>query len=369
MKFTIERDRLLKPLQYLNNPLRSSLHLPILANLLLQVSKGTLLLISTNLEVEIITQVMLIDTTYELGAVTVPARKLFDIFRSLPKEAKVSMKLEGEKLLIHSGQSRYLLSTLPASDFPCLKKWQKKIEFSLMRSVLKQLIESTYFSMAQQDIRYCLNGLLFEIEDEKLSTIATDGHRLAICSMPISSDRLPFHSIIMPRRGVIELIRILDVIDENIVRFQIGNNNLRIIIGDYIFTSRLIDGCFPDYRRVLPKNKNNILEIDCNKFRQSLIRAAIFSNERFRGVRLHFSSTRLKITANNTKQEEAEEILDIFYEGNEAEIGFNVNYILDILNVLRCEKIRLSFMNCTSGVQIEDSSNQSAIYIVMPMQI
>ncbi|AHK19201.1 DNA polymerase III subunit beta [Yersinia pseudotuberculosis] len=366
MKFIIEREHLLKPLQQVSSPLGGRPTLPILGNLLLQVTEGSLRLTGTDLEMEMVACVAL-SQSHEPGATTVPARKFFDIWRGLPEGAEITVALDGDRLLVRSGRSRFSLSTLPAIDFPNLDDWQSDVEFTLPQATLKRLIESTQFSMAHQDVRYYLNGMLFETEGEELRTVATDGHRLAVCSMPIGQT-LPSHSVIVPRKGVMELVRLLDGGDTPL-RLQIGSNNIRAHVGDFIFTSKLVDGRFPDYRRVLPKNPDKMLEAGCDLLKQAFSRAAILSNEKFRGVRLYVSHNQLKITANNPEQEEAEEILDVSYEGTEMEIGFNVSYVLDVLNALKCEDVRLLLTDSVSSVQIEDSASQAAAYVVMPMRL
>nr|6P81_A Chain A, Ubiquitin-like protein SMT3,Beta sliding clamp [synthetic construct] len=366
MKFTVEREHLLKPLQQVSGPLGGRPTLPILGNLLLQVADGTLSLTGTDLEMEMVARVALVQP-HEPGATTVPARKFFDICRGLPEGAEIAVQLEGERMLVRSGRSRFSLSTLPAADFPNLDDWQSEVEFTLPQATMKRLIEATQFSMAHQDVRYYLNGMLFETEGEELRTVATDGHRLAVCSMPIGQS-LPSHSVIVPRKGVIELMRMLDGGD-NPLRVQIGSNNIRAHVGDFIFTSKLVDGRFPDYRRVLPKNPDKHLEAGCDLLKQAFARAAILSNEKFRGVRLYVSENQLKITANNPEQEEAEEILDVTYSGAEMEIGFNVSYVLDVLNALKCENVRMMLTDSVSSVQIEDAASQSAAYVVMPMRL
>lgn len=366
MKFIIEREQLLKPLQQVSGPLGGRPTLPILGNLLVQVTDGALLLTGTDLEMEMRARVPLTQA-HEQGATTVPARKFFDIWRGLPNEAEISVELDDDRLLVRSGRSRFSLSTLPAADFPNLDDWQSEVEFSLPQSTLKRLIEATQFSMAHQDVRYYLNGMLFETEGQILRTVSTDGHRLAVCSLEIGQD-LPSHSVIVPRKGVIELMRLLDGGDTPL-QLQIGSNNIRAHVGDFIFTSKLVDGRFPDYRRVLPKNPDKTLEASCDILKQAFSRAAILSNEKFRGVRLYFRENQLKITANNPEQEEAEEIVDVRYQGGEMEIGFNVSYILDVLNTLKCENVTLFLTDAVSSVQIEDSASRSAVYVVMPMRL
>ena len=349
MKFTVEREHLLKPLQQVSGPLGGRPTLPILGNLLLQVADGTLSLTGTDLEMEMVARVALVQP-HEPGATTVPARKFFDICRGLPEGAEIAVQLEGERMLVRSGRSRFSLSTLPAADFPNLDDWQSEVEFTLPQATMKRLIEATQFSMAHQDVRYYLNGMLFETEGEELRTVATDGHRLAVCSMPIGQS-LPSHSVIVPRKGVIELMRMLDGGD-NPLRVQIGSNNIRAHVGDFIFTSKLVDG-----------QQISVL------LKQAFARAAILSNEKFRGVRLYVSENQLKITANNPEQEEAEEILDVTYSGAEMEIGFNVSYVLDVLNALKCENVRMMLTDSVSSVQIEDAASQSAAYVVIPMRL
>ncbi|MGU0042882.1 DNA polymerase III subunit beta [Escherichia coli] len=364
MKFTVEREHLLKPLQQVSGPLGGRSTLPILGNLLLQVADGTLSLTGTDLEMEMVARVALVQP-HEPGATTVPARKFFDICRGLPEGAEIAVQLEGERMLVRSGRSRFSLSTLPAADFPNLDDWQSEVE-SLPQATMKRLIEATQFSMAHQDVRYYLNGMLFETEGEELRTVATDGHRLAVCSMPIGQS-LPSHSVIVPRKGVIELMRMLDGGD-NPLRVQLAATDSRPRWRLYL---HLQTGgwSLPGFRRVLPKNPDKHLEAGCDLLKQAFARAAILSNEKFRGVRLYVSENQLKITANNPEQEEAEEILDVTYSGAEMEIGFNVSYVLDVLNALKCENVRMMLTDSVSSVQIEDAASQSAAYVVMPMRL
>lgn len=366
MKFIIEREQLLKPLQQVSSPLGGRPTLPILGNLLLQVSEETLSLTGTDLEMEMIASLPLTQA-HEAGAITVPARKFLDICRGLPEGAAISVSLDGDRISVRSGRSRFSLSTLPATDFPNLDDWQSEVEFTLPQATLKRLIDATQFSMAHQDVRYYLNGMLFETEGDELRTVSTDGHRLAVCSMSVGQ-QLPNHSVIVPRKGVTELVRLLDGSDA-LLRIQIGSNNIRAHVGGFIFTSKLVDGRFPDYRRVLPKNPDKTLQSGCDVLKQAFARAAILSNEKFRGVRLFITTNQLCITANNPEQEEAEEILDVDYQGSDLEIGFNVSYVLDVLNALKCENVRLLLTDSVSSVQIEDEANQHAAYVVMPMRL
>ncbi|MDT9587372.1 MAG: DNA polymerase III subunit beta [Candidatus Arsenophonus melophagi] len=366
MKFTIEREQLLKPLQQVSGILSGRPTLPILNNLLLEVNENILSLTSTDLEVEMVAKVLLTQPG-ETGSITIPARKFYDICRGLPNGAEINITLEGERVLLRFDRSHFSLLTLPATYFPNLSNWKSKVEFELPQTTLKRLIYATEFSMARQDVRHYFNGILFETEGQELRAVATDGHRLAICSLNIYKD-LPNHSVIVPRKGAIEFMRLLDS-TESLFKLQIGMNNIRAHIGNFIFTSKLIDSRFPDYRSVLPKKLGRTLTADCDKLKCAFTRAAILSNEKFRGVRLCMSENQLKITAKNPEQEEAEEIIDVNYQSQRIEIAFNVSYILDVLNALKCEKVNFFLTDSNSSIQIEDVANNTASYVIMPMRL
>ncbi|VFP87288.1 DNA polymerase III subunit beta [Candidatus Erwinia haradaeae] len=366
MKFIIERDLLLKPLQQVISLLSGRPILPILNNLLLEVVEGSLVLTGTDLEMEMVARLALKEE-HQIGSITIPGRKFFDICRSLPEGVNITVILEDIRILVRSGRSRFSLSTLPSSSFPNLEDLRSEVEFSVQQVIIKRLIDATQFSMAHQDVRYYLNGMLFETGGEVLRTVATDGHRLAICSMLVE-ESLPNYSVIVPRKGVIELARLLDS-RKGLIRIQMGRNNIRVHVGHFVFTSKLVDGKFPDYRRVLPNDPDKILYADCNLLKQSLSRAAILSNEKSRAVRIYISLNHMKITANNPEQEEVEEMLDVLYSGIDLEIGLNVSYVLDALNVLKCQNVCLLLTDSISGVKIEDTMSPSASYIIMPMRL
>ncbi|MEL6115609.1 DNA polymerase III subunit beta [Photobacterium sp. SP02] len=366
MKFSVEREHLIKPLQQVNGALGGRPALPILGNLLLQVEAGKLSLTATDLEVELVANLAL-DGDWEPGATTVPARKFLDICRGLPDSAQLKIELQGDRLLLRSGRSRYSLTTLPASDFPNIEDWQSDVELHLAQGQLRQLIESTQFSMANQDVRYYLNGMLMETDGKQLRSVATDGHRMAVCTVATETD-MPGKQIILPRKGVMELMRLLDSPDAEVV-LQIGQSNLRAVVNNFIFTSKLVDGRFPDYRRVLPQNSSKFLQASCEELRQAFSRAAILSNEKFRGVRVNLINNEMRITANNPEQEEAEEVLDVDFQGDELEIGFNVSYILDVLNTLKCDQVRISMTDATASTLIEDVADSDALYVVMPIRL
>ncbi|MDP8051643.1 DNA polymerase III subunit beta [Pasteurella atlantica] len=367
MQFTITREKLLKPLQQVCSVLNSRPTLPIINNILLEVKGNLLFLTGTDLEVELTTQAELEEHLQTEAKLTIPAKKFLDICKSLPEDSLISVKFEEDRVLIQASRSKFNLATLPASDYPSLMDWSSDVDFNIEQATLTRLIDATQFSMANQDARYFLNGMKFETEGNLLRAIATDGHRLAVCTMPLAQE-LPSHSVIVPRKAVIELSRLLIPNDET-TRLEIGANHIRFSMNKIVFTSKLIDGRFPDYRRVLPRNADRILEADTETLKRALVRAAILSNERFRGVRLLLTNNLLKITANNPEQEEAEEIIDVAYQNVEMEVGFNVSYLLDVLNTLKCERVRINLVDSSSSCLIENCDNNSAEYVIMPMRL
>ncbi|MBE5145864.1 DNA polymerase III subunit beta [Vibrio parahaemolyticus] len=366
MKFTIERSHLIKPLQQVSGALGGRPTLPILGNLLIKVEEKVLSMTATDLEVELVSKVTL-EGDFEAGSITVPSRKFLDICRGLPDDAIITFVLEGDRVQVRSGRSRFSLATLPANDFPNIEDWQSEVEVSLSQADLRTLIDKTQFSMANQDVRYYLNGMLFEIDGTTLRSVATDGHRMAVSQTQLGAD-FAQKQIIVPRKGVQELVKLMDAPEQPVV-LQIGSSNVRAEVNNFIFTSKLVDGRFPDYRRVLPQHTNKTLIASCDELRQAFSRAAILSNEKFRGVRVNLAGSEMRITANNPEQEEAEEMLDVTFEGDPIEIGFNVSYVLDVLNTLRCEKVQVSMSDANASALIENADDDSAMYVVMPIRL
>lgn len=367
MQFIVTRENLLKPLQQVCGVLSSRPSLPVLNNILVQISGHRLTITGSDLEVELSTFVQL-NSASEDGTFTIPARKFLDICRSLNDDAEISVIYENDRVLVTAERSKFNLATLPAESYPNLTQLDVDIELNLDQSVLRRVIEATQFSMANQDARYFLNGMKFETENNVLRTVATDGHRLAVCGIQLEQTDVPDYSIIVPRKGVLELMRLLDS-THDVVRVCMGQNNIQVHLENIIFTSKLIDGRFPDYRRVLPRNADRILEVDWNSLKQACIRAAILSNERFRGVRLIIEANQLKILAQNPDQEEAEEVIDVNYSGEPMEVGFNVSYILDVLNALKCKSVRMRLTDATSSCLMEDCEASNAEYVIMPMRL
>ncbi|ACJ26864.1 DNA polymerase III, beta subunit [Shewanella piezotolerans WP3] len=366
MKFSIDRDALLKPLQLVSGAVERRHNLPILANLLVEVSAHSLKLTGTDLEVELVGEVLLEGEVFE-GRTTVPAKKFLDIVKSLPDQVELKIEQQENRLLLRSGRSRFTLATLPAEEYPNVEAFEAELEFTLKQGTMKSLIDATQFSMANQDVRYYLNGLLLETEGNVLRAIATDGHRLALSHRMIEAS-LPEKQVIVPRKGVLELMRSFEG-DELDVTIAIGDNAIRATTATAVFTSKLVDGRFPDYRRVLPKGGDKIVIASRQQLKQALLRASILSNEKFRGVRVQLENNLIKITANNPEQEEAEEILDVEYENTPLEIGFNVSYLLDVLNNLPSDDVRITLIDGNSSALIDNHVEQDSMYVVMPMRL
>jgi len=367
MKFVISRDALLKPLNLVAGVVERRQTLPILANVLLVLDGDRLALTGTDLEVELLGRVQLA-APGESGEITVPARKLVDICKSLPEGSEIELSSDENKVTVKSGRSRFTLATLPPREFPNVEDSLGTHQFTLKQGELKRLIDRTGFAMAQQDVRYYLNGMLWELKEGRLRVVATDGHRLAMCTLPSKLDIGEDAQVILPRKGVIELSRLL-IEDDAEIAIVIGSNHIRATTTDFTFTSKLVDGKFPDYQRVLPKSPDKILMGDRLELRQAFTRTAILSNEKYRGVRLQLTPGSLQIVANNPEQEEAEEVVSVDYEGDTLEIGFNVSYLLDVLGVLSGEKIKFSLSDPNSSALVEESVDGDSLYVVMPMRL
>ncbi|AJE19517.1 DNA polymerase III subunit beta [Azotobacter chroococcum] len=367
MHFTIQREALLKPLQLVAGVVERRQTLPVLSNVLLVVERQQLSLTGTDLEVELVGRVPL-EENAEPGEITVPARKLMDICKSLPNDTLIDIRLDEQKLLIKAGRSRFTLSTLPAGDFPTAEEGQGSLTFSLVQSKLRRLIERTSFAMAQQDVRYYLNGMLLEMNGGVLRAVATDGHRLALCAMQAGIEHTDCHQVIVPRKGILELARLLTDQD-GAVSIVLGQHHIRATTGEFTFTSKLVDGKFPDYERVLPRGGDKKVLGDRQLLREAFSRTAILSNEKYRGIRLQLASGLLKIQANNPEQEEAEEEVAVDYSGDALEIGFNVSYLLDVLGVMSAEQVRLTLSDSNSSALLQEADNDDSAYVVMPMRL
>ena len=367
MKFSVDRESLLRPLLLTTGVVERRQTLPVLSNLLIEATGDTVSLTGTDLEVEVVVTVSGIKVDKE-GSATVPARKLADIWRSLPDQATVSMDTEENRTIVRSGKSRFTLSSLPSADFPRIEAQSGDVSVVCQHADFRRLLEKTSFAMAQQDVRYFLNGLMLEITGDHMRTVATDGHRLAMCTVNGGVDGVEKIQSIVPRKGVLELMRLMAEGDEDLT-LSMGRNHLRVNRGSYTLTTKLVDGKFPPYESVIPKITGQVMIGDRDTLKQAFHRAAILSNEKFRCVRLMLKNEQLTVEANNPDQEEAEEIVPVEYEGEDLEIGFNVSYLQDVLNVLDTEVVKLSVADANSSALIEGDGTDDTTYVVMPMRL
>lgn len=365
MKFSASRETILKPLHAVIGVVERRQTMPILSNVLLVVGDGKLMVTATDLEVELLASAE-VDVESE-GEITVPGRKLHDIFKALPNDARVDFSVSGDRATLKAGRSRFTLSTLRAADFPIVDEISARQTLRLDRQKFRHVLEQTQFSMAQQDVRYYLNGLLFETEDKTFRAVATDGHRLALAELQMSEPAERNEQVIVPRKGVLELQRLLD--GDGDVELTLGVNHVRAQIDSIRFTSKLIDGKFPDYERVLPAKPQNVVTADRQLLRSALERAAILSNEKYRGVRLVLAENTVTIQANNPEQEEAEESLEVEYSGESMEIGFNVNYLLDALRAVGEDQVEVGLGDTNSSCLIRGPDTENSRFVVMPMRL
>lgn len=367
MKFTMHRENLLKPLQAVQGVVERRQTLPILANFLLTINDGRLSVTGTDMELELVASTELPDA--EAGEVTVPARKLVDICRSLPAEAEIRLEVDGEQVQVRSGRSRFTLTTLPAVDYPSSDSLTGELRVMVKEGQLRRLLELTHFAMAHQDVRYYLNGLLLDIGEGLLRAVATDGHRLAIAEIPVETGDTA-RQVIVPRKGISELLRLLGSGDGEVI-IDVGSNAIQIALPEVRLTSKLIDGKFPDYRRVVPKGEDSdkTVVVDRERVRQALTRAAILSNDKYRAVRLCLEPNVLRVVANNPEQEEAEDEVEVAYAGEGLEIGFNVSYLIEALTALPGEEAEIHLADSSSSCLITPKGEGDCQYVVMPMRL
>lgn len=369
MDITVQREALLKPLQAVSSVVEKKQTLPILSNVLLTLKDQRLNLTGTDLEVELVGFVPLESMSVEEATTTVSARKLFDICRTLPEGITLRLTLEKNYLVVRAGDACFMLNTLPASDFPKLEDSDYALQFSLKQCHLKNLITKTHFAMGQQDVRHYLNGAFFDISPNSIKCIAADGHRLALTHIQDEQIGNAEARVILPRKSVLELMRLLNESDEN-VSVYVGESRFRVITSDYIFTTKLINAQYPDYNRLIPRG-NFVATGDREAIKNALTRASILSNEKFRGVRFELETGKLRITANNSDQEQAEDVVSLDYAEHKMEIGFNVAYLLDVVSTITAKSIRCIFTSPNDGVLIESAEGDqgSCLYVVMPMRL
>jgi len=366
MKLEILKEDLRKPLQQVSGVVERRQTLPILANILVNATAEHLEMTATDLEVELRAQIS--HAASEPGTVTLPARKLIDICRNLPDGAKLAISTKNDRVTLRSGRSRFTLATLPAEDFPNVEEMASIHRAELPQAQLRSQIEATHFAMAQQDVRYYLNGLMVEFAGGRVRAVATDGHRLALSDLPSELTTEEPIQVIVPRKGVAELLRLLED-SEALAQIELGTNHVRVSLPGMVFTTKLIDGRFPDYERVIPEAAENSILANCAELRQALLRTSILSNEKYRGIRFQIEAGNLRMQAHNPEQEEAEEEVEVEYSGPPIEIGFNANYIIDALSAVRSSRVRLRITDSSSSCLLTPEENDDCKYVVMPMRL
>ena len=361
-----ERNALLASLSAVVGVVERRHTLPILSNLLLEKKGGKLTLLATDLELQVSTQ--LDAQAGEDFAITIAARKLFDIVRALPDSAKVKLDTKDSQVVVSAGKSRFTLQTLPAADFPRVETGAGLGEaIRLPQKTLKRLLQLVQFAMASQDIRYYLNGMLLVLDGQQLRVVATDGHRLSYAETQLENTAEP-REVIIPRKTVIELSKLLSDVDDS-VELRIGANQVTITLPGTELVTKVVDGKFPDYQRVIPVNQPRHLKANRQIVMQALQRAAILSNEKFRGVRLVMSENTLGIVCNNNEQEEAADEIEVSYNGDPLDVGFNVTYLLDGLGAVNTDEITLSLGDANSSMLLTSEGEAGFKYVVMPMRI
>ncbi len=366
MNIQINRETLLKPLTSVTSIVEKRHTLPILSNLLLEAKQNKIHLTATDLEMQISLSVD--SATAGDFATTISAKKLLDICRSLPESSDINMATSDSRITLKAGKSRFNLQTLPAADYPVMTKTTSQATLiTIGQNQLKNLLKQVEFAMALQDIRYYLNGLLLEVNGNRLNIVGTDGHRLSYTSTELNQS-YDKQEIILPRKTVIELIKLLDDSEEN-VNIEISSNQVNFSFDHIKLISKVIDGKFPDYNRVIPVGHKNAFTIDRLNILLAMQRASILSNEKYRGIRMVLTNNHLKLISTNTDQEEAEEELEISYAGDSLDIGFNVTYLIDVLNNTNSDEVTFSFADANSSCLVTLPANSDYKYVVMPMRI
>ncbi|MEC9357077.1 MAG: DNA polymerase III subunit beta [Pseudomonadota bacterium] len=366
MKLEVGRNELLSSLQSVIGVVERRQTLPVLSNLLLDVGEEDLVVTGTDLELEMVSRARV--RTVQPGKTTIPARKLYDICRGLPEGAEITIDASADKAILKSGRSRFTLATLRAEEFPAFGIAEGGQSLTMSQKVLRRLIDRTQFAMAAQDVRYYLNGLLLHISPKRVRAVATDGHRLAMSEVMMDTGFSDDLQVILPRKTVLELQRLLESSDET-VQMRIGDGQFQADVDTIRLTSKLIDGRFPDYERVVPEGGDKRLTANRERMRQALGRAAILANEKFRGVRLQLEDNKLSLQTHNPEHEEAEEELEVDYSGAPLEIGFNVVYLLDALGVMDTDDFIMDLKSADSSGLIQESSDGDSRYVVMPMRL
>jgi DNA polymerase-3 subunit beta len=369
MRFAIQRSTLLKLLRIVAGAVERRHNIPILSNILLRADNGTLSVIATDQEVELI-GIEPLATIEEPGAITVPFRKLSEISKALPEAAELLFEVQGDRALIKSGRSRFTLATLPAEQFPDVQQvipQQNANTFAISKKQFRWLVARTAFAMAEQDVRYFLNGMLLEIKNNRLYSVAADGHRLAMNYIELQESGLVPMRVIVPRKGILEIMRMVDE-DDGDLQITIVASHIQVQSRGVTITSKLLDGKFPDYERVIPRDGNKVIVGNRELLKDAFHRASALFSEKFRGVRLRLSEARLKVLASNPEQDEVEEDLEVEYQGQEIEVGFNVRYLIDFLGVVQSDLVRFTFSDSNKSALLEEVGGGGGAYVLMPIR-
>jgi len=369
MNIEISRAALLPALGAVSGVVERRQTLPILGNLLVSATGSQLALRATDLELEVGTQVGA--EIAEEGEATLPARKFVDICRALPDGARIKLRTEGERALVSSGRSRFVLSTLPAGNFPAIAVEDAELSLDLPSSVLKSMVDKTAFAMAQQDVRYYLNGVMLEIAADRITAVATDGHRLATLVSDVVTgldDEQSARQFIVPAKAVIELKRLLPMQDA-LVKLELSDRTMRVSFGETIVVSKLVDGRYPEYERVIPAGLPMRALVDKEALRSALHRAAILSSEKYKGVRVTFAPGLLGLQAHNPEKEQADDEIEIEYQGDTVVIGFNVAYILDVIQAVEQPRVSVLFRNADSSAIWQGEGAEHETFVIMPMRL
>ncbi|MBA8882612.1 DNA polymerase III subunit beta [Dokdonella fugitiva] len=366
MRFSIQREALLKRLQHVVGVVERRQTLPVLANLLVVVDGSGVALTGTDLEVEMVARTEADDL--HAGEVTVPARKLFDICRALPDGCRIKFEQNGERVTVSAGRSRFTLATLPATEFPTIDSIELVERVALPEATLKELMDRTSFAMAHQDVRYYLNGMLLDLREQALRCVATDGHRLALAEAKLESKVASPRQVIVPRKGINELQGLFETGD-GVVELEFARNHLRVRRGDVTFTSKLIDGRFPDYEAVIPIGADKEVRLQRDEMRAALQRAAILSNEKYRGVKIEVAPNRVRVVAHNPEQEEAVEEVEARTGVSDLSVGFNVNYLLDALGAVTGDEVLLCLRDGQSSCLVRKPDSDDTRHVIMPLRL
>ena len=369
MKLTLQREQLLKPLQLVIGAIDHKQSMPILSNVLLHVDNNQLSVTGTDLEIELIGQSTLTHPETQNTRLILPARKLMDICKALPESASIELYQDRDRMVLKSQRSRFTMSTMSADDFPSVESSESNVTFTITQDELATLLHRTAFAMAQQDVRYYLNGMLLEIADNTLRLVATDGHRLAMNQTQLSITQTHRLQVIIPYKAIMELMRLLKDGDKTLT-VHVGQHHIRVFADDFVFTSKLVEGRFPDYQRVIPKMGDKVALVDRDTLKQALLRTAILCHDKIRGVQFELSRGNLKLLVNNPDHEIAEEELDVNYGGDNFDIGFNITYLIDVLNVVKPGMVRLTLVDGNTSMRIDEPGNENqSTFVVMPMRM